>query len=312
MIAIRRTQWNFGLDRAIEWAVELGRPLVIFEPLRIGYRWASERIHRFVIDGMADNAGRIAQLRTPGVLYFPYVEPAPDQDKGLLDALAKHACVVVTDDYPSFFLPRMVAAAAKSLSVKLEKVDSNGLLPLRAATQVFTTAFSFRAFLQTQLPSHLSSAPRADALEGLTLPAMESLPAKITRRWPPAAASLLGASSTALSQLAIDHSVAVVDYRGGSLAAAARLAHFLDHSLINYTTHANQPDDDARSGLSAYLHFGHISPHQIFHELMERERWSLEQLARKSAGKRSGWWNTSTAQNRGSMNSSPGASSAIT
>jgi deoxyribodipyrimidine photo-lyase len=51
MIASRRMTYNFGLQRAVELAVELGKPLVIFEPLQIGYRWASDRIHRFVIDG---------------------------------------------------------------------------------------------------------------------------------------------------------------------------------------------------------------------------------------------------------------------
>ena len=67
MIAFRRTEWNFSLQRAVEWAVELRKPLVIFEPLRIGYRWASDRLHRFVIDGMADNAARIAELKNRGV-----------------------------------------------------------------------------------------------------------------------------------------------------------------------------------------------------------------------------------------------------
>ena len=82
MIAFRRTEWNFSLEHAAQWAVELKRPLVIFEPLRIGYRWASERIHRFVIDGMADNAARIARLRNPGLLYYPYVEPSARRRQG--------------------------------------------------------------------------------------------------------------------------------------------------------------------------------------------------------------------------------------
>lgn len=88
MVGFRRTEWNFSLQRAAHWATELRKPLVIFEPLRIGYRWASDRLHRFVIDGMADNAKRVTALHNPGILYWPYVEPQPDGDKGLLDALA--------------------------------------------------------------------------------------------------------------------------------------------------------------------------------------------------------------------------------
>src|SRR5262245_53626660 len=85
MIATRRTSWNFALDRAAHWAGELKRPLLIFEALRCGYRWASDRMHRFVIEGMLDNAQSIAGKRAA---YYPYVEPRADADKGLLMALA--------------------------------------------------------------------------------------------------------------------------------------------------------------------------------------------------------------------------------
>lgn len=294
MIACRRTEWNFSLQRAVEWAAELRKPLVIFEPLRINYRWASDRLHRFVIDGMADNAARIAAARNRGVLYFPYVEPTLDADKGLLAALAKRACVVVTDDYPSFFLPRMVSDVAARLPVRLEQVDSNGMLPLRATDRVFTTAFSFRAFLQKELRPHLENFPRPDPLAGVKLPAMKVLPAEITRRWPSVSTKLLLGSPVELARLPIDHSVGVVNYRGGPAAARKRLRQFLDLHLANYAVVANDPDDDARSGLSPYLHFGHVSPHELFHELISRERWSPERLANQSNGKRGGWWGAST------------------
>jgi hypothetical protein len=88
------------------------------------------RLHSFALDGMADQARRLEALRPSGVLYYPYVEPAADRGKGRLASLAGQACVVVTDEYPSFFLPRMVQAAARHLPVRLEQVDSNGLLPL--------------------------------------------------------------------------------------------------------------------------------------------------------------------------------------
>ena len=88
MIATRRATWNFGLQRAVEWATKLNKPLLVFEPLRAGYQWASDRIHRFVIDGMHDNAAAFAKHN---VAYFPYVEPELDADKGLLAALAQRA-----------------------------------------------------------------------------------------------------------------------------------------------------------------------------------------------------------------------------
>ena len=293
MIAFRRMQWNFSLDHAIEWAVELNRPLVILEALRIGYHWASDRLHRFVIDGMADNSARIASLRNPGILYYPYVEPTPDAGRGLLEALAENACVIVTDDYPAFFLPRMVKSASARLNVLVEKVDSNGLLPLRASTRAFETAFSFRAFLQKELPAHLRITPKVDPFSGVKLPKLNVLPDRILKRWPAVSPGLLSGGPNALVHLAIDHSVSVLDDRGGPVAAAKRLNDFLNRSLSDYAKQANHPDDNARSGLSFYLHFGHISSHQMFHELIERESWSPDKLPSKSAGKRQGWWNTS-------------------
>src|SRR6185369_316236 len=146
----------------------------VLEPLRCGYLWASDRLHRFVLDGMATNfratAGR-------NVFYYPYVEPKAGAGSGLLAALAKRAAVVVTDDYPAFFLPRMVAAAAERLSVRLEAVDSNGLLPLRSADKDFVTAAHFRRFLQKALPAELARFPAEDPLARLP-PRLKSLPAE--------------------------------------------------------------------------------------------------------------------------------------
>jgi deoxyribodipyrimidine photo-lyase len=294
MIAFRRTHWNFSLQRAVEWANELKKPLVVFEPLRIGYRWASDRLHRFVIDGMAENAARIAATKNRGILYFPYVEPTPDADKGLLSLLAERACVVVTDDFPAFFLPRMVSAVAPRLNVRLERVDSNGLLPLRATSRLFTTASSFRMFLQKELGAQLEQFPNADPLAVAELPRLIGLPVEITRRWAPASANLLSGDATELAAIPIAHTVGTVALRGGPVAARERLQHFLGRELAHYAETANHPDDDARSGLSPYLHFGHISAHEIFHELMSRERWSPQRLAARSTGKRAGWWGAST------------------
>ena len=74
MIAARRARSNFALDRAMAWAVELRRPLVVLEALRVDYPHASERLHRFVIDGMADNA---RAFKDSPVLYYPYVVSDP-------------------------------------------------------------------------------------------------------------------------------------------------------------------------------------------------------------------------------------------
>ncbi|MCK6547881.1 deoxyribodipyrimidine photolyase [Myxococcota bacterium] len=288
MIASRRTHDNFALDRAVEWARELGRPLVVLEPLRAGYPHASDRLHRFVLDGMRDNA---AHLAARGVLYHPYVEPTPGAGRGLLEALAKDACVVVTDEWPCFFVPRMVAAAATKIDARLEAVDSNGLTPLAATDRVFTAANHFRSFVHKNLPTHLSAFPARDALT--RLPSLDALPASVTKRWPAASAALLAGDGAALAALPIDHSVPVAPIPGGARAGEAALARFVSKRLDRYVETRNEPEVEGTSGLSPYLHFGHVSAHRVFTSVMEAEGWSIERMSPKAAGSREGFWGAS-------------------
>jgi deoxyribodipyrimidine photo-lyase len=275
MIAARRTTWSFALDHAIAVCKQLGKPLLVFEPLRAGYRWASDRFHTFVMQGMADNAKRFAGH---GVTYFSYVEPAPDEDKGLLEALAARACCVVTDEQPGFFLPRMVAAT--SLNVRLEQVDGNNLLPLRAVDKTFSTAMAYRRELQRKLAPFLLELPSADPLA--------RLPDVVTGAAIP---KLKWKSATDVATIPIDHAVAPVSYRGGSQAAAEIAEEFFDHKLSRYQIDRNDLDNDPASGLSPYLHFGHISEHELVQRVWAASDWSPAHLiGAKVTGRREGWW----------------------
>ena len=315
MTSARRTGWNYALQRAVEHCFALRRPLLVLEPLRAGYRWASDRFHRFIIDGMVDNRAR---CEVHGVAYYPYVEPRDGAGKGLVTALAEGAAAVVCDDYPAFFLPRMIEAAAHRIPVRAESVDSNGLLPMRAAARTFATAHAFRRYLHGHLPAHLDHPPAPDPLATIPRGAPATIPAPILARWPPAD---LSRPAALVARLPIDHTVgpavlrantqalhdAVRDPRGnppdlhgdpapllgGPDAATARLAAFVQHSLARYATDRNHPERDATSGLSPYLHFGHISTHEILHRIAAREAWDPARQRPEAAGRRAGWWGMS-------------------
>ena len=287
MTANRRVDWNYSMDRAIEHAEEFGKPLIVFEGLRTGYRWASDRFHRFVIDGMADNRDRLGDTR---VAYYPYVEPTEDAGKGLLAALAERACVVVTDDFPAFMLPRMTSAAADQIDVRMEAVDSNGILPMRLESKAHTRAYLFRKVLQKRLPSHLEEHPSPKALWGHALAPAE-IPAEILERWPAASDELLDGGD--LGALPIDHDVPPVDaHPGGRQAGLDRLEAFMGR-YGSYDDDRNHPDAEATSRLSPYLHFGHVSAHEIFARVAERDGWSIDDISDSTSGSRDGWWGMS-------------------
>lgn len=290
MISSRRATSNFALQRAIEWSTRLKKPLLILEPLRVGYEWASDRLHRFVLQGMADN--KVAFAGQPAT-YFPYVEPTPGAGSGLVAELASRASVVITDEFPCFFIPHMLKKTAERLPTLLEAVDSNGLLPMRAANSVFPTAYAFRRFLQRELTPHLDELPEPDSFSGAKIPKPRPIDSSILAKWPEATDELLEAGKRVLSELPIDHSVGPAAFSGGSSAAEDALQSFLDEKLHRYHEDRSQPEADVASGLSPWLHFGHISASDVFAQLAMRENWNLGEIADNAKGSRQGWWGMS-------------------
>ena len=59
-------------------------------------------------------------------------------------------------------------------------------------------------------------------------------------------------------------------WQPGEMGAAANLRRFLDHTLEDYPERRNRPDVTGTSRLSPHLHFGEISPRQIWHGVARR------------------------------------------
>jgi deoxyribodipyrimidine photo-lyase len=276
MTSFRRANWNFSLQRAAEEAARLKKALVVFEPLRVGYEFANDRLHTFVLQGMEENERRFAKT---SATYLPYVEREAGEGKGLLAALAARACLVVGDDWPSFFVPGMQQAAAGQVDVRFEVIDSNGLYPMHHTTRVFSTAHSFRTHLQKVLPPHLLELPLEDPLAGVKLP--KAVLPKLKWKF---------GVEVDVASLPIDHSVRAVSLKGGSAAGEARLKLFVDERLTDYAEARNEPETDGTSMLSAHLHFGHVSAHQLFARIAKNAKWDPGRLGKSLGGAREGWW----------------------
>lgn len=288
MIANRRAAWNYSLDRALDWCEHLNKPLLVLEALRCDYPWASDRLHKFVIEGMIDNQ---KALDRAGVKYYPYLEPKPGAGAGLLKALAERAAVVVSDDFPCFFLPAMLRAARRQIAVRFELVDSNGLWPMRSTDKVFARAFDFRRHLQKHLKPHLAEAPEGAPFDGLDLARAPVLPEEIEKKWPRAKLDeFKDGDFSGLADFPIDHAVKPSPILGGAVAAERQLEEFVNNRLGEYSNKRNEPDERGASELSPYLHFGHISAHQVFADAAEEEGWTPGKVSDETAGKRSGWW----------------------
>ncbi|MCX7599874.1 MAG: deoxyribodipyrimidine photolyase, partial [Armatimonadetes bacterium] len=283
MHAARRLSFNYGLQRAVEVARDLGKPLVIVEELVCGQRWDNDRLHKFALDGMQE---KLRRLRSTPVVYYPFAEQKPKQADRLAALLSKTACGIVTDDFPHVGLPDRADALAACCAVRVEAVDSNGLLPLQATERTFHTAASFRRFLQGTLLAHMDHTPVPAPLLRVRLPRLSALPEDITGRFPPASDKALSGDGASLSVLPIDHSVAPVETPGGEVAARRLLRDFVGRKLEQYAELRNHPDDDATSGLAPYLHYGHISAHEVFGAVAESEDWTPKMASGRRDGRR--------------------------
>ncbi len=227
----RRVQWNHGLAHAAELANRAGLPVVFYEGLTYDYPHASDRFDRFVLEGVSDTRRELERL---GIGYVFYHRQKPSDPNDVLYRLAKDAAAVVTDDYPlwpaRFFNPRV----ASKLDIPYYAVDSSCIVPMSCFEKREYAAYTIRPKIRKLLAKYLRpmSAIRVGRKFGGTRPEFPEF----------ASAS---------------------HYPGGSVAAHKRLRGFLKHSLHRYANSSNQPSENATSGLSPYLHFGHISSLEV-------------------------------------------------
>ena len=287
MTSARRTVYNAGLEQAFALASELQAPLLVVEPLRLRYRYACPRFHTFIIQGMRDNARAFAAAR---IRYYPYVERAVGESAGMFRAFAETASVVVLDEHPAFHYPALEHALLQSVAdtpTRVLSVDSNGLMPLRSVQRRFQRAVDFRRYIQKNVGVALDFIPQHNCMAAGAKRAQVST--ELQRRFTAVTERELKEPEAWVNSLSLRGASAAVDMVGGSDAASLRLDAFIDNGLVNYADR-NHPDCPVQSLLSPYLHFGHISAHQVFNQVAEREGWERDSLSTSCKGQREGFW----------------------
>ncbi|HYB43335.1 MAG TPA: deoxyribodipyrimidine photolyase, partial [Candidatus Methylomirabilis sp.] len=279
----RRLDRNHALDCALRTATALGKPLVIYEGLRLDYPWASRRIHRFVLEGMQANA---AAAEAIGVNYWPWVEATAGAGRGLLARLASRATAVVTDDFPCFIIPRQTQSLAERSATPILAVDGNSIVPLALLGAPVATAAQLRRRIHRAFAE-------AWAHRAARRPQLRTAAAR--RVSPPFELADLTDVGRLLDRLPVDERVPpVADMPGGSVAARRQLERFVKGGLAGYAEHHSEPAPPAAarsSGLSAYLHFGHISVEEVAERvLVTTGDWTPAVLRPDAVGSRQGFF----------------------
>lgn len=252
--AMRRDE-NPALDVACWVATRLDLPLLVYQGLSDDYQFASDRHHRFMLEGARDLQ---EEFEKTGISYAFHLTTPDDPAPRLLE-LARQAAWLVTEDMPVDPPRRFLNVILRETSVPTLAVDTACVVPMQVVGQAFTRAFEYRTATAAEYRQRVD----------------QHWPERIDHPRPFALATLpfqsLDLANDDLQDLIarcrIDHSVGpIAGTKGGSRAGYDRWQTFVADGLNQYDQRRNNPLQNGVSRLSAYLHYGMVSPFRIARE----------------------------------------------
>ncbi len=239
----RRAEEHAGLALAGELARAARLPVVVCEPLSDGYAHATRRSHGFILDAVRENAQRFAKQGVRHV--FLWTKRRSILADPRFTKLTEGALRIVADDSPVSFQPGLVARLPR-----VTAADAFGLCPASEFPKEEIGARTLRPKIAKRLPFVLDAEPlglgEVEPSLDLDIDLEESDPAE------------------ARETSGIDQTVREVPGKeGGRAAALARLRAFLKEDLEGYAEERNDMGQDRGSGLSPWLHFGHLAAVEV-------------------------------------------------
>jgi deoxyribodipyrimidine photo-lyase len=258
MQSTHRLTDNWALRAAVRAADKRGLPLLIHQGLDPTYPYASARHHAFMLDGARDTAHDASDR---GLAYQFVLRATRADDRRVVDRLAAHAAVVITDLFPTAGVAERTARLAARTTRRVLAVDSSCTVPFRHFTKAEWAARTIRPKLRARFADALAiieERPPRVALDRDVQSLIDD-----ARQVPTLAVDALDLSArdATIARCSIDQTVArVAEMPGGSIAAEARWRSFRDSRLSRYTVDRNEAALEGTSGLSPYLHVGQIAP----------------------------------------------------
>ncbi|MBO6576738.1 MAG: FAD-dependent oxidoreductase [Rhodothermales bacterium] len=252
-----RDHENPALDVARVAAATLGKPLVVWSGLAGEHPHNNDRHFTFILESAREVHSALTRDGICAAFFLPEdpSEPSP------LRRLFRRAAFTVVEDFPVPPFPRWTDGLLDDASGPVVAVDGHCIVPMQLAGRRFDRAFKFRQAVGAEFDRRVgmqwpetSHRPReADGLElgeGLV-------------DWAVPIPELV-------SRCRIDHSVGPVpDTPGGSAAGYGRWNRFLKEGLSGYARKRNDagvPSPQGVSRMSAYLHYGCVSPMRLARE----------------------------------------------
>ncbi len=262
-----RADENPALDVATAIANLKQLPLLVYHGLSERYPFASDRHHTFILQGARDVQ---LSMREAGVAYAFHLE-RPGQRGPHLKSLSARAGLVVTEDMPVTPLRGWTHSLCQSTATPVVTVDTACVLPMQLVGRAYDRAIAYRKATKRLYQERLEQRWKSIAAE---YPA--AMPPDLPFKPLDLQAADLG---DLVGQCEIDHTVGPVPHTvGGSRVGNQRWMAFKETKLARYARTRNNPLSEGVSRLSAYLHYGMISPLKIAREAAEIDNDGAEKF----------------------------------
>jgi photolyase PhrII len=255
---------NPALEVAATMAAAHGLPLVVAAAVSAAHPIPTNRHARFFLEGVRDLA---LELRARGVETVVSLDARADAVEFIAE-LAGDSALLVTDDFPARPHALWIESVAARLRCPVIAVDGACVVPLGATDKPYDRAFAFRDATARERERQLAAPWPSFEWPALESPTSRTSVPTNTDQVIDWAACEIG---DLVASLEVDHSVGpVTDTEGGSRAADARWRSFLAGPIDDYARDRNDAAIPATSRMSAYLHYGMISPLRVARDARAR------------------------------------------
>jgi deoxyribodipyrimidine photo-lyase len=235
----QRMHDNWALLYAQRLALKQKSPLVVLFCIVPRFLGATIRQYGFMLRGLEELE---AGLHKKNIAFLMAAGRPDEQIPRVVKELG--AACLITDFDPLRIKREWKTGVAKNIDVPFHEVDAHNIVPCWiASVKQEYAAYTFRPKIHRLLPEFLD-----------TFPSIKKHPVSLKGKREPVH------WNDVYSSLKIDHEVKEVDWlKSGEKAAKKTMKNFAEKKLPSYEAQRNDPTLDGQSGLSPYLHFGHIS-----------------------------------------------------
>lgn len=245
----QRSRDNWALFFAMQLADEYGKDLMVVFTLSHSFPGANQRHYSFMLKGLREVEENLKKINIPFLIL-------PGNPVEILKKLNLEIQIsyLVTDFDPLKIKLSWKKEVCNSINIPVFEVDAHNIVPcLQASNKQEFGAYTIRPKIHRLLNEYL-----------IEFPEMKS-------RKPSAIQSGGNNWKELAHLLPYDRSVPEADWiLPGESEAFKKMEDFISNRLFSYKDERNDPNLDAVSDLSPYLHFGHISAQRVAFEILKR------------------------------------------